>query len=365
MTTPVTGPFSFTRLFPRLYPSGRTAHDQRIYRTWYRQKKPYTLPLEYHYENRDCSSWVDKRDWDSPAEAEWYWSPEFDSGQHADAYNKAYAKLIGKLGDRSMWAVNLIEGAQSVEMIANRCKQLLKFSVAVKRLQFGEAARILRMVRPPNQHRLAITRDSKSFANNWLEYHFGWEPLVKDIGAGIESICGAFLVDLKTVKASGTVDSGSFRSDLENNRRTLHNKTTVRIQTDVVVKNYNDVLLSELGFTNPMGVLWEIVPFSFVVDWFSTVGAVLDSYTNFHGLELKRSMNSFLQICYKDEIHLTGYPIGSFGAHEPYAWLNSSSVYVERRLGLPGPTVRLKPFHGFSVVRAATAAALLTQFLKH
>jgi hypothetical protein len=41
--------------------------------------------------------------------------------------------------------------------------------------------------------------------------------------------------------------------------------------------------VSALGLTNPALVGWELVPFSFVVDWFTPIGSWLESLTAFEG----------------------------------------------------------------------------------
>jgi hypothetical protein len=38
-----------------------------------------------------------------------------------------------------------------------------------------------------------------------------------------------------------------------------------------------------LGFTNPLVVAWEVVPWSFVVDWFIPVGRYLEQLSATHG----------------------------------------------------------------------------------
>jgi hypothetical protein len=42
---------------------------------------------------------------------------------------------------------------------------------------------------------------------------------------------------------------------------------------------------AQTGFTNPINLAWEILPFSFVVDWFLPIGPYLEAFTAFEGLE--------------------------------------------------------------------------------
>jgi hypothetical protein len=43
-------------------------------------------------------------------------------------------------------------------------------------------------------------------------------------------------------------------------------------------------LLAQTGFTNPANVIWELVPFSFVVDWFIRIGDYLNACTKLDNL---------------------------------------------------------------------------------
>jgi hypothetical protein len=44
--------------------------------------------------------------------------------------------------------------------------------------------------------------------------------------------------------------------------------------------------LAQTGFTNPVNLAWELLPFSFVVDWFLPIGPYLEALSAFDGLTL-------------------------------------------------------------------------------
>jgi hypothetical protein len=44
--------------------------------------------------------------------------------------------------------------------------------------------------------------------------------------------------------------------------------------------------MSQSGFTNPVSLAWELLPFSFVVDWFLPIGPYLESLDSWGGLIL-------------------------------------------------------------------------------
>jgi hypothetical protein len=43
-------------------------------------------------------------------------------------------------------------------------------------------------------------------------------------------------------------------------------------------------MFSQLGLTSPISLGWELIPFSFVIDWFLPIGAALNAASAFDGL---------------------------------------------------------------------------------
>jgi hypothetical protein len=63
----------------------------------------------------------------------------------------------------------------------------------------------------------------------------------------------------------------------------------------VVYKIDNDYLqrVSNVGLTNPLVVAWELVPFSFVVDWFLPLGDWLNGLDATMGLTFSKGSSTF------------------------------------------------------------------------
>lgn len=121
------------------------------------------------------------------------------------------------------------------------------------------------------------------------------------------------------------------------------------------VTNPNFALANQLGLINPGTVAWEIVPFSFLVDWFIPVGAWLNSFTDILGYDVLYPFTTTTR-------EVTA--ITSSIPDPPYlTWSRetSSGFWFARTLGLPAYKLVRPPFKGFSVARAATAIALLVQ----
>lgn len=273
-------------------------------------------------------------------------APAYSGGADTAAKNKAYASLVAHLGDASLWAVNLAEHRQAYVMVAKRAVQITRFARALHRFDFPEAARQLSTGIPRG-----LRASSKWFGNNFLEYHFGWEPLIQDIGAAINTLQNP--IPPKRIKGTGgyksrtLVDTGAFGS-----KGYRVYDARCRMQSDVLVTNPNLHLASQLGFVNPLAVAWELVPFSFVVDWFVNIGQCLASFTDFAGVQLVNPMTTTYQVAMEDANWYNG-------------WVNRyRSVYVQRSTSISGPSLRARPWKGVSPVRAATAISLLVQQLR-
>lgn len=115
-------------------------------------------------------------------------------------------------------------------------------------------------------------------ANSWLAYAYGLRPLVNDVYSAARALERSRrpISDVKTVRASeyGTL---SGVAEFKPNHATRYSVTCrggVACRGAVTFRVTNPVLrtLDQCGVVNPLSVAWELVPFSFVVDWFIPVG---------------------------------------------------------------------------------------------
>lgn len=356
MVAPVTGPFFLTEV--RKGPPNKFgfAPDwSQKYRVWYRQKPPYDLSLGFEFGLRQVLASSDN--WEQSTD--YAKAPVFYTTNQDWANNKAYADLVSNLSETSLWAVNIAEGKKSMAMIESRLLQLGKMARAlrsrdprkIEKAFHSNRLEVLQKIRKPRKGRNP-RKAAKNFGNTWLEYHFGWEPLVKDIGAGITSLCRP--IPLKRIHGKGksvedwvVTGGGSYWE-----RSTYHCESSSRMRAKVRCDNPNLYMAQQLGFVNPLSVAWELVPFSFVVDWFANVGQVLASYSDFAGVSLVDPTTSTFQTTTR----LTQTYLGYVSNHR--------STYVYRHLYIPRPVLHITPWKGISPIRALTACSLLLQALK-
>jgi len=294
------------------------------------------------------------------------------SGAPTLSYNNAYRKFVDGLGADAGLGVSLVEANQAVSMISSRALQLLRFTNALRKGDIVTAARTLsldprekrvkKIVKKYYRNKRGFFRrtqvskgdtweQEKTLANVWLEFHFGWAPLVGSIYDSIEA--------LEQLDPTHTLKGRGYASDTVTQYGTganyNRNKTVMKtlLQADVFCENRNLALMQRMGVVNPASLLWEIVPFSFVADWFSNVGEFLASFTDFAGIGLRRAF-------------VTTYKVidSSTYVAPPYYRLLTGVIVEVRRTPVTAfarPIPALKPFRGFSVSRGATAIGLLLQ----
>lgn len=327
------------------------------------QKRPYNLPMPYTRQigqlneiSSNGGSLYPTHGADSAATTfDWYFTTE---ATHVK--NLAYERLKSELGSQANLAVFLAEFSQSVGMVANRLKQLWDFGRALKRGNLVRAARILSTPVPSKASK------KKKFADNYLEFHFGWSPLIADIYNAIEVLQAPFPIipvrgsaktDLKRVLSSGSISSGVYAEESWVGVLRCKQGVTVRIDNPALY------LANSLGLVNPAVVALELIPFSFLLDWFVNVESFISSMTDFLGLEVS---DPFHTVSVKPGSSYSEYKLNYFVVGPPgtrYAEANGVFGYQKRVLGLSTPTLYVRPWKVPGYRRCLAAASLVIQQL--
>jgi len=344
MVAPIVGPTASTINLDPLY---------WRYRQQWKQKMPIDRPLAY---NSTLSKSVLRAIWGSgpgltaSSATAGFWQPSAAAKNAANS--AAYERLKDQISDRASLGAGLAELGQSTGMIAERATQLYRGVRAIRKLDFQKAATIFGLKRPPQ----GVSRH-KQFASNYLEFHFGWSPLVGDI----YSASNVLQEPIKSPfpRGSAKVPSSFLTRTTPPYWPGFDQSAGVarcRMGCEVRVNNPNLWLLNQLGLVNPAVVLWEIVPFSFVVDWFVNVEQFLSTGTDFLGLTVTNSWTS-------TSMHYTATQYSSSPYHGGTVKCEVTSV--NRTLGLTLPSLALRPYKVPGWRRAASAISLLVQGLKH
>jgi len=223
--------------------------------------------------------------------------------------NKLVAKIRGHSFDLGV-AIN--ELPQSVNLIATNVKSIGQALQHTRHGRFGDAVRMLgtqfdmnenflaQMVKGGSHGKSGLTTaeyhhyarqkgdknidkakilSTRDLANKWLELRYGWEPLLNDVyeAAKLLEAYGAparreVIRVSKTYSGSGIETSAS---------PSLYKVPAVfKVRQYIYYELMEDIpSMRTMDLINPAEIVWESIPYSFVIDWFTPIGTFLDNIT--------------------------------------------------------------------------------------
>jgi hypothetical protein len=229
----------------------------------------------------------------------------------------------------------------------------------------------------------------------WLENSFGWQPALNDIRDAVkayERLTHPNIADRKTISVGGTdgldvyngasgmgygdgqshlnIGSFSFYMYLSLARASCTVRYKGKVKTSTEATTWDDLAL--FGFTPSEFVptAWELLPWSFLADYFANIGDILSSSVT------KTSDVCFVCQTIRRRTRLYGHmkPTSNRPGGFPWDWqqvivkdgqanweLNRTSLSRNSGGGVPLPVFQFEP--GLNVGQMANITALLTNFL--
>lgn len=271
--------------------------------------------------------------------------------------NSSWSALVDNIrGESANLGATLGEGRESLEMIARRFGTCYR---AYRGLRKGDFRGFLKELNigPKRKHRNLIRNEVNRASSLWLEYSFGWKPLFGDVYKGLNAMGQPIPGGVCTGRGSQSfiVHEGNFPPGLYNANRDYRGRFRYEQGCHVVIDNPNLYLLQQMGLANPLSVAWELVPFSFVVDWVLDVGTCLGGLTDLLGCSVTNPWST-----------ASCKYLAKLQANEGTLYNCSGPVFSMRRkttLTAPVPSFNIRANLGSSLNRAANAASLLGQML--
>lgn len=166
------------------------------------------------------------------------------------------------------------EVASSVVGTANAFRGIAR---SLKRGDLSGATRFLSRAVSGSDLRAAKKRlDVGDLAGTHLSLVYGWLPLLSDVHAA----CEALEVLANPPRRSTVVVTRSRRTNLDGSQSpTLYYCSAPKVVSRRIQYRMTEELSMprSLGLLDPVSVAWELVPYSFVVDWFVPIGTYLSN----------------------------------------------------------------------------------------
>lgn len=217
------------------------------------------------------------------------------------AQNNSVKNLNSKLRSQTVsLGETIAEGHKTRKMIISSATSLVTALGQIRKGNFVAAAKTLKLSSVPQ----GASR-KKSLSSNWLAYRYGWMPLFLTVYGSMQwyynigktrqpvmhiSGTSQFKWSEPTTESLGGVGYGNSSGttivhfQYKNVRKIA---ISGRVETGVYYRISNPTVRNAtgLGLTNPLLVAWELVPLSFVADWFVNVSDVLENLDAWTGAE--------------------------------------------------------------------------------
>lgn len=224
--------------------------------------------------------------------------------------------------------------------IALRYREITRYLDALQKERKRMSPRYLKKPKSQSWDEFLRKHKRKVISETWLEYSYGWKPLISDIRDGAKAVSEIAnqtvhpLDEMVSVSISNSsqlsrvADQFTSGPVVLNYTKLLINKETCKFYGKVYVTIPNAYQPPDqlLGFSVQEFVptVWELIPYSFLVDYFTNIGDLLSAYS--YGTSSVRWVT---------QTTVNDY---SFKVVDPqFVWPSWSGIYrKETELGVPG-----------------------------
>jgi len=268
--------------------------------------------------------------------------------------------LRNKLKDQSTnIAQSLAEYRQTSAMFVDFSSRLVRAYRALRKGSPSQVYRALTGGKPlPKGWKKQWNSDVLDTASdNWLAWQYGIRPLISDLAGSIEEyykvrnnglLIRRVSMKVPTLSQSGYTPLPQYDYGANSWTCSLTGRLVCYAEFEDGAGVYNQTVY-RLGFTNPALLIWELIPYSFVIDWFLQVGDFLSAAESIVGLK-------------RVGIHVSSkYTTITFSTI--YGTTSSSNEVVSKRTfygSLPAPTLNFGSGVG-SWSRLLSGLALIRQ----
>lgn len=218
------------------------------------------------------------------------------------ANNKLSKKLQSKDIDLGVALGEARETAAFVQSAMISCFQ------AARRARKGDLSGVLKELglnQTTNAQRQRLRDIPDVVSRAWLGYSYAVRPLMADVFGAVKALekrherptlvtvraQSTEVVDVELATTKGVLNYPDFGRDVY---LSVVGEYGARAKITFEVDNPLLYKLSTVGLTNPLTVAWELIPFSFVVDWFIPIGDFIGSIVPPQGVtKVQRTLTTY------------------------------------------------------------------------
>lgn len=275
-----------------------------------------------------------------------------------DLMNRALIEALLSLKEsRVNLAQAFAERQMTADLLGSSLSRIARSVMLLRKKQFKKAWQV-------------IGGNPKSLPKSWLEYQYGWNPILQDVKGSIDALQRRQSLDDWVITVKGnTTEKWKTYNFLQNGEWPLIKRTRAMrgyfVRLDYTPGNSFLSTLTSLGLTNPALLAWELLPYSFVMDWFLPIGDWLSCLDASNGFEFRSGSVTARRECFTHVKAVTG-PV----AVNPYMVTHADYECHRREFDLLRTpyAVEPRPFYPafkdpFSLTHVANGFSLLSQAL--
>lgn len=271
-------------------------------------------------------------------------------------------------------AVAVIEAKDSVRMLAGAAAKLNKALLAAERKRWNSVARIL------NVSPKKLGKHAKDSAAGWLQYSFGWVPLVEDMAKaayhiGRVSSDGSLLMSARATARESTKEFGT-GTEVSPWSTPAYGSSICVDYTDEVtfddqwkagiwyrMRCQSAVSLVKYGMLG-LDTPWQLLPHSYLVDWVLPVGDILRGLSADIGLEFVGGFETTFRRSTRKRVPIRVY--SSAAKSYTYKWHGEPGVansfeFARKKWVSPPSALQFYIKDPFDAWKAVTSLALVAQ----
>jgi len=292
---------------------------------------------------------------------------------------RARIKVLNDLKGQSVNVAQMFaERGQTTRLILGTVRTLRSAGTALNAGAFRDLYQVLGLGRPSrarerNLKELYWHDQRRCIESTWLELQYGWKPLLQDVYGSMQALVNTHFARPLKIKASmkeNVLTQRVIGTPGQPGSCIQHNSEGFAVVKYVIEYRVTNDLASSagaLGLLNPAQLAWELLPYSFVVDWFLPIGNALSQLDATAGLTfLQGTKTTFSKG--KQRCTVTSVPSPSIYGPQGYEGIvigEREDIHMVRDVMSQFPAPALPVFKDpTSTVHALNAIALLATTFK-